>query len=113
MATSELASKHCVACTKETPPITGKALEEMKKKLGGGWQVVDGKRLEKSYKFKDFVGALAFTNRVGAIAEAEGHHPEITLGWGKVSLELWTHIINGLSEADFILAAKSDEAFSA
>jgi 4a-hydroxytetrahydrobiopterin dehydratase len=112
MATSQqLVSKHCVACTKETPAITGKALEDMRKQLGGNWKVVDGSRLEKSYTFKDFAGALAFTNRVGAIAESEGHHPEITLGWGKVTIALWTHIINGLSEADFIIAAKADQAY--
>ena len=112
MSASELARKHCIPCTAATPAITGKALEDMRRMLGGDWRVVNGQRLEKSYSFTNFAEALAFTNRVGAIAEAEGHHPDISLGWGKVALTIWTHAINGLSEADFILAAKADEAFS-
>ena len=110
MATSELAKKKCVPCSGDTPPLKGAELEKLKKQLGNDWQVMEGHHLEKNYKFKDFVTALAFTNRVGAIAEAQGHHPDIYLGWGKVRLTIWTHAINGLSESDFILAAKADEA---
>ena len=73
-----------------------------------GWHVVDGRRLEKSYRCKDFAQALEFVNRVGAIAETQRHHPEIALGWGKVTLDIWTHKIDGLTESDFILAAKCD-----
>ena len=108
MAVSELARRKCEPCSAETPRLEGKKLEEMIRKLGGGWNVKDGRELQKSYKFKDFVGALAFTNRVGAVAEQEGHHPEIALGWGHVDLRIWTHIIGGLSESDFVLAAKAD-----
>jgi 4a-hydroxytetrahydrobiopterin dehydratase len=110
MAVSELAKKKCIPCSGETPKLKGKPLDEFKHKLGNSWHVADGHHLEKEYQFKDFAGALAFTNRVGAIAEAEGHHPDILLTWGKVRLTIWTHAIDGLSESDFILAAKADEA---
>lgn len=74
--------------------------------LKGDWKVVNEHHLEKEYQFKDFKEALDFTNQIGALAEEEGHHPDIHLGWGKVRIALWTHKINGLSENDFILAAK-------
>jgi len=73
-----------------------------------GWQVVDNHHLSKSYAFPDFVTALAFVNRAGAVAEQEGHHPDLYLSWGKVEIRIWTHKINGLTESDFILAAKID-----
>ena len=110
MATSELVKKKCVPCSAETPRLRGKQLDEFKHKLGNDWHVVDSHQLEKEYQFKDFAEALAFTNRVGAVAEAEGHHPDIFLTWGKVRLKIWTHAIDGLSENDFILAAKADAA---
>ena len=75
-----------------------------------GWQVVDGHHLEKTYRFADFGEALAFTNRIGAVAERQGHHPDIHLTWGKVGVSIWTHKIDGLTESDFILAAKFDAA---
>ena len=78
---------------------------------GGGWKVVDGHHLEKQFDFKDFLQALAFTNRVGEIAESIGHHPDIYLTWGKVRLNIFTHKVNGLTKDDFILAAKFEEAF--
>ena len=107
---SELAGKHCVPCRGGVPPLGGKELEELSAQLGGGWRVVDGHHLEKQYSFDDFAGALAFTKAVGAIAEAEGHHPDIHLAWGQVRLTIWTHKIDGLTESDFILAAKADKA---
>ena len=110
MATSELARKHCVPCKGGTTPLKGKELEQLLRKLGNDWRVVNDHHLEKDYTFKNFVEALAFTNRVGAIAEEQGHHPDIYLGWGKVRLTIWTHVINGLTESDFVLAAKADEA---
>ena len=113
MAVSELATKQCVPCKGGTPPLAGKALQDLLGKLGNDWRVVDGHHLEKEYKFKDFVSALAFTNRVGAIAEEQGHHPDIYLSWGKVRITIWTHSINGLTESDFILAAKADAALPA
>jgi len=73
-----------------------------------GWQVVNDHHLEKSYSFPDFKTALDFVNRVGEIAEQEGHHPDLYLSWGKVGVKTWTHKIDGLTESDFILAAKID-----
>ena len=110
MVVSELAKKQCVHCDGGTPRLAGKALQDLLGKLGNDWRVVDDHHLEKEYKFKDFVDALAFTNRVGAVAEKQGHHPDINLTWGKVRLTIWTHSINGLTESDFILGARADAA---
>jgi len=90
------------------PPLKGKDLARLTGELDGGWQVVDDRQLEKEYRFKDFREALDFTNRIGELAEAQGHHPDIFLAWGKVKLTIWTHKINGLTESDFVLAAKAD-----
>ena len=87
-------------------------MDQLLRKLANDWRVVDGHHLEKDYKFKNFVEALDFTNRVGAIAEAQGHHPDILLSWGRVEVTLWTHKIDGLTESDFIMAAKIDNLFS-
>jgi len=105
-----LADKHCVPCRGGVPPLAGDELEKMKAQVLG-WDVVDGHHLAKTYRFPDFVSALAFVNKVGAVAEEEGHHPDVYLSWGKVELKIWTHKINGLTESDFILAAKSDGLF--
>ncbi len=107
---SKLAAKQCVPCKGGVPPLRGGEITQLLDQLGGGWKAVDGHHLAKEYKFKDFAEALAFTNRVGAIAEDQGHHPNIYLTWGKVGLEIWTHKIDGLTESDFVLAAKADEA---
>ena len=108
---SELAAKQCVPCKGGVPPLAGEQLDDLLQQLGpNGWRVIAGHHLEKSYKFPDFVQALAFVNRVGAVAEAQGHHPDIALGWGKVTVTIWTHKIAGLTESDFILAAKADQA---
>ena len=77
--------------------------------LAGGWEIIDNHHLHKTYRFKNFREALDFTNRVGELAESIFHHPDIALAWGKVSLDIWTHKINGLNEADFIFAAKCDK----
>ena len=106
---SDLARKHCVPCKGGVPPLKGEALAELRAQLGEGWRVVDEHHLSKEFRFKDFREALAFTNRVGELAEREGHHPDILLAWGKVVLTLWTHKIDGLTESDFILAARADE----
>ncbi len=103
-----LAEKQCVPCKGGVPPLSGEGLARLARELGGGWQVVEERQLEKEYRFKDFREALAFTNRVGELAEAQGHHPDIYLAWGKVKLTIWTHKINGLTESDFVLAAKAD-----
>jgi 4a-hydroxytetrahydrobiopterin dehydratase len=105
---SELAKLECMPCRGGVPPLRGKELEDLLQKLGGGWRVVDEHHLEKEYRFKDFREALAFTNRVGELAEAQGHHPDIYLAWGKVRLTIWTHKIDGLTESDFVFAAKAD-----
>lgn len=109
---SELAKKKCVPCTVGTPPLTGKELQRTFKELEDGWELIEEKRIEKTYRFKDFKGALAFVNDLGKIAEEQGHHPDIELSWGKVKVILWTHKIHGLSESDFVMAAKSDVAFT-
>jgi 4a-hydroxytetrahydrobiopterin dehydratase len=106
---SELASRDCVPCRGGVPPLTPDASEALLAKLGDEWEVVDNHHLEKSYAFDDFKHALAFTNRVGELAEDQGHHPDIHLAWGRVKLTIWTHKIDGLTESDFILAAKADD----
>jgi 4a-hydroxytetrahydrobiopterin dehydratase len=110
---SELAKKKCVPCRGGVPPLQGDAVAQLLRQLAGGWVAVADHHLEKDYTFPDFAQALAFTNRVGAIAEEEGHHPDIYLSWGKVSINIWTHKIDGLTESDFVLAAKADAAFHA
>jgi 4a-hydroxytetrahydrobiopterin dehydratase len=104
----DLSKKKCVPCSKQTPSLKGEELKSFFKQLPPGWKVVDEHHLEKEYPFKNFQEALDFTNKVGAIAEQEGHHPDIYLTWGLVKILLWTHKINGLSENDFIMAAKCD-----
>lgn len=106
---SDLATKECVPCKGGVPPLAGQELDDLSRQLGGDWQVVDGHHLEKEYRFPNFVDALAFVNRVGALAEEQGHHPDIYLTWGKVKLALWTHKIDGLTESDFVFAAKADK----
>ena len=109
---SGLSKKHCVPCRGGVPPLQGEALLALARELGGDWRVVDGHHLEKTYPFEDFRQALDFTNRVGEIAEREGHHPDVHLAWGKVTLTIWTHKIDGLTESDFILAAHADQVFT-
>jgi len=111
MTTCELADKRCIPCRGGVPPLKGDALETFTRQLGGEWTVIDEHHLEKVYRFKDFREALDFTNAVGEIAEQEGHHPELNLTWGEVTVRIWTHKIDGLTESDFILAAKADRAF--
>ena len=107
---SELAKKHCVPCRGGVPPLSGEPLTQLSRQAPD-WKVINEHHLTKTFVFPDFKTALAFVNRVGAIAEAEGHHPDITLTWGKVDVLTYTHKIDGLTESDFILAAKIDEAF--
>jgi len=105
---SELASKQCVPCMGGVPPLEGPEITRLLGLLGNGWKVVGNHHLEKQYDFPDFRMALDFTNRVGEVAEGQGHHPDIYLAWGKVVLTIWTHKIDGLTESDFIFAAKAD-----
>lgn len=104
----KLAERHCVPCHGGTPRLTGSDIETRRRELADRWRVEDEHHLEADFNFPDFASALAFTNRVGEVAEAEGHHPEIRLTWGEASVRVWTHAIDGLSENDFILAAKID-----
>ena len=106
---SALADKECVPCKGGTPALKGDDLARLQESLGGGWRVIEEHHLEKEYKFKDFKQALAFTNKVGNVAEEQNHHPDIFLAWGKVKLTLWTHKIDGLTESDFVFAAKVDK----
>ena len=103
----KLAEKRCVPCRGGVPPLRAAELEKMLAQVTG-WQVVDEHHLLKTYTFPDFQKALDFVNRVGAIAEQEGHHPDLYLTWGKVEVKIWTHKIDGLTESDFILADKID-----
>ena len=105
---SELAAKQCVPCAGGVPPLRGDRLADLHRQLGGNWEVVGEHHLSKEFDFGNFVGALAFVNRVGAVAEEQGHHPNIFFTWGKARIEIWTHKINGLTESDFVLAAKID-----
>ncbi len=105
---SELAQKKCIPCRGGIPPLKGEDIARLQNKLKANWQVVSEHHLEKEFSFQNFKEALDFTNKVGGIAEAEGHHPDIHVAWGKVTVTIWTHKINGLTESDFILAAKID-----
>jgi 4a-hydroxytetrahydrobiopterin dehydratase len=105
---SDLAAKQCIPCQGGVPPLAGAALRELQTELGGGWQVVDEHHLEKEYRFRNFLEALAFTNRVGEMAEDQSHHPDLFLAWGRVKVTIWTHKIDGLTESDFVFAAKCD-----
>jgi len=102
---SDLASKTCVPCRGGVPPLTPQQYRPLLAQLNG-WEVVEDHHLLKTYKFPDFQTALDFVGKIGAIAEQQGHHPDIELGWGKVRAKIYTHKINGLTESDFILAAK-------
>lgn len=106
---SNLAKKKCSTCVGGILPLEGADLVDYSSDLGGNWNIINEHHLEKEFTFEDFQKALDFTNKVGALAEEEGHHPDIHLSWGKVRIVLWTHKINGLSESDFILAAKIDQ----
>ena len=104
---SSLAEKTCVPCRGGVPPLKGETLRALAAQVEG-WAVVDEHHLAKTYKFRNFREALDFTNRIGALAEEQGHHPDLLLAWGKVEVKIWTHKIDGLTESDFILAAKID-----
>ena len=103
-----LLAKHCVPCEGDEKPFTKTQTKAYLKQVPG-WELEDdGKKIERKFKLKNFKQALVFVNKVAKIAESEGHHPDIEFGWGYVEIELWTHAIGGLSENDFIMAAKID-----
>ncbi|OGQ21421.1 MAG: 4a-hydroxytetrahydrobiopterin dehydratase [Deltaproteobacteria bacterium RIFCSPLOWO2_02_FULL_44_10] len=104
-----LAEKNCISCKGGVAPLKGEALRLLQCDLGNNWNIVEDHHLEKEFSFKNFKEALAFTNKIGALAEEQGHHPDVFLSWGKVKIHIWTHKIDGLTENDFILAAKIDQ----
>ena len=107
MSATPLAARRCVPCEAGTPPLRPEEWHPLLEQLDG-WEVRDGLRLAKEYRFQDFVQAVDFVNRITPIAEAEGHHPDLQVGWGRVLVELTTHAAKGLTENDFVLAAKID-----
>ncbi len=106
-----LAEKNCVPCRGGVSPLDADPVAGYLKQLEPGWESPRNHHLVKSYKFPDFKSALAFVDQVGAMAEEQGHHPDLYLAWGKVRVEVWTHKIDGLTESDFILAAKIDQLY--
>ena len=110
---NSLTEMKCVACRAGEPVVTEAEIASFKPQVPS-WQLVEReniRRLERLFKFKNFAQALAFTNRVGELAEAEGHHPAILIEWGKVTVTWWTHVIKGLHRNDFIMASKTDEVY--
>ena len=105
---NDLAKKTCIPCRGGVPPLKGTQLADLQEKLKNDWNIIDEHHLEKEYSFKNFKEALDFTIKVGELAENQDHHPDIFLTWGKVKVTIWTHKIDGLTESDFIFAAKTD-----
>lgn len=104
---NELASRDCVPCRGGVPPLKGEEIKNLLAQVTG-WEVVEEHHLRKAYKFENFREAQAFVDRVGNLAEEQGHHPDICFGWGRAEITIWTHKIDGLTESDFVLAAKID-----
>jgi 4a-hydroxytetrahydrobiopterin dehydratase len=105
--TEQLADKKCVPCRGGVPPLKGAELKKLHENVPK-WTIEKEHHLQREFRFPDFKRALDFVNRVGALAEEQGHHPDILLAWGKAGITLWTHKIDGLTESDFIMAAKID-----
>jgi len=109
-----LTAEKCVACRRDAPTVTDAEIAELHPQVPE-WELVEVegvKRLRREFAFEDFAQALAFTDAVGALAEEEGHHPALLTEWGRVTVSWWTHKIRGLHRNDFIMAAKTDRAFS-
>ncbi len=104
---TELASKTCVPCRGGTPPLRGEKLAELRRQIPE-WEVVEEHHLHRRFRFGNFREALNFVNAVGELAEEQGHHPDVGFGWGYAEITVWTHKIDGLTESDFIFAAKVD-----
>ncbi len=107
---SDLAAKTCVPCRGGVPPMKGRELKRILE-LVPEWKAVNEHHITRTFTFPDFRKALDFVNRVGEVAEQQGHHPDILLTWGKAEVTLWTHKIDGLTESDFIMAAKIDQLY--
>jgi 4a-hydroxytetrahydrobiopterin dehydratase len=104
-AMADLSERQCVPCRGGVPPLKGEEIQDLLGQLEG-WEVVNEHHLQRTYRFKDFRESLQFVDRVGELAEEQGHHPDICFGWGKADVTIWTHKIDGLTESDFVLAAK-------
>jgi len=109
----DLAKKTCVPCKGGVPPLAGAELAALHRQLGAEWQVVDEHHLERTFTFPTYADGVEFTNRAARIAEEQAHHPDIHLFYGKVTVQVWTHKIDGLTESDFVLAAKIGQAYNA
>ncbi len=104
----DLAKRECVPCREGASPLQATEISELIAQLDG-WKIINGHHLKKSYVFKNFRGALEFIHRTGVLSEEQGHHPDICFGWGYADISIWTHKIDGLTESDFVLAAKIDQ----
>jgi len=104
----KLSERSCVPCKGGVPPLGAEEIARLNSQISG-WQVNDSKRLVKHFKFDDFKQAMVMADKVAAIAEQQGHHPDLLVRWGELKVEIWTHKIDGLTESDFILAAKVDD----
>jgi 4a-hydroxytetrahydrobiopterin dehydratase len=109
---TQLADRSCVPCRGGAPPLTTAAIAPLLAQLDG-WRVVDTHHLEKTYRLRNFAAGLELVNRIGAVAEEQQHHPDLFLSWAHVRVMIWTHKIDGLTESDFVLAAKCDRTFAA
>ena len=108
-----LADQHCIPCRGGVPPLLAERAAALLEQLESGWTLNERGHLLRHYEFRDFAGALQFANSIGAIAEQQGHHPDLLVAWGRCGVEIWTHKIDGLTESDFFLAAKVDRAYAA
>jgi 4a-hydroxytetrahydrobiopterin dehydratase len=106
--TTDLADKKCVPCEGGIPPLGEEEVKELEKQVSNDWKVVENKKLFREFSFVNYKHTMDFVNKVALLAEEEGHHPVMHVHFGRVDIELWTHAIDGLSENDFILAAKID-----
>lgn len=109
MSEKHLSSKHCVPCEGGIAPLTPEQIEPFRNQISGEWEIGEHKKIRREFRFGDFHEAMRFVDRVAELAEQENHHPDIEIHWNKVALTLWTHVIEGLSENDFILASKIDQ----
>jgi 4a-hydroxytetrahydrobiopterin dehydratase len=109
---TKLAERHCIPCRGGTPPLQGADLIPFAGQLPD-WKIIEEHHVARSFSFPDFKTGLDFVNRVGAVAEAEGHHPDLCLAWSKVDVQIYTHKIRGLTESDFVMAAKIDQLYYA
>ncbi len=109
MTKSCLINKKCIPCEGGVPPLSESSSKKLLGQLGGGWSINKQGHLFKEYTFQNFLDPLAFVNRIALIAEEEAHHPDLSIAWGRVGIEIWTHKISGLTESDFILAAKIED----